>query len=77
MHVIFNSIIVNGKKISDIEHCDVTKKVVLGFEISRPVKETQFSKTITVKKTNFFTWINNYQILMTTDTVITGTFIKL
>ena len=55
MHVIFNSIIVNGKKISDIEHCDVTKKVVLGFEISRPVKETQFSKTITVKKTNFFT----------------------
>ena len=53
MHVIFNSIKVNGKKISEIEHCDVTKKVVLGFEISLPVNETQFSKTIMAKKTLF------------------------
>ena len=53
MHVIFNSINVNGKKISEIEHCEVPKKIVLRFEISLPVKETQFSKTIMAKKTLF------------------------
>ena len=47
--MIFNDINVNGKKIWEIKHCDVSKKIELGFEIGLPVNETQFSNTTITK----------------------------
>ena len=51
--MIFNNINVNARQISEIEHCEIPKKIELVFEIGLPVNETQFSKT-TITKNNIF-----------------------
>ena len=53
MHVVFNDINISEKEIWEEEHCDIQKKIELGFEIGLPANETQFSKTVT-KKDFFF-----------------------
>ena len=55
MHMIFNSIKINGREIWEIEHCDVQKKIELAFKIGLPVNETPFSKTTITKNNTFFT----------------------
>ena len=54
--MVFNDINISGKEIWEVEHCDIPKKIELGFEIGLPASETQFSKTVT-KKGVFFTYV--------------------